>query len=189
VGQFYKTYLALEKDEELVFVDQHAAHERILYELMVSNRANVQSIALLFPQLVPVSKSALVLLAQQVELLAQYGIIGDCMGDDRFVIRQVPVYLKHINLIELIHDLVTFLQDMDAQEPSFLSKISERLCVQMACKAAVKAGDELSQEKIYEILDKLETIDNRSTCPHGRPTVWSLRKTELDKKFRRDYTK
>jgi DNA mismatch repair protein MutL len=189
IGECYNTYIVLEKDNEIIFVDQHAAHERILYELMIKNRAQAQPIALLFPQLVSVSKQALELLTPYVDVLAQYGIMSDVMGNDRFVIRQVPAYLKHINLVELINELVTFLQDTPEHDATFVKNFHDRLCIQAACKAAVKAGDELTQEKIYEILDRLETIDNRTTCPHGRPTTWVLRKTELEKKFRRNYTK
>ena len=101
----------------------------------------------------------------------------------------MPVYLKHINLTELVHDMITFLQDNVEQENQLLDRFDTHICTHMACKAAVKAGDELSLEKIYEILDQLEKIDNRMTCPHGRPTSWTLHKSELEKKFRRDYAK
>jgi DNA mismatch repair protein MutL len=79
--------------------------------------------------------------------------------------------------------------DKDSASEVFLKNLHERLCIQMACKAAVKSGDELSHEKIYEILDNLEQIENRFTCPHGRPTMWVLHKRELEKNFRRDYTR
>ena len=98
-----------------------------------------------------------------------------------------------------MRELLTFLEDSkdgvlrqaqhERNESEFLAQFQERLCVQMACKAAVKAGDELSTEKMYEILDNLQTVDNRLTCPHGRPTVWMLSVNELEKKFRRDYRK
>lgn len=189
IGQCYHTYLVLEKDDELIFIDQHAAHERILYERIINTREPVQPIALLFPHTISLAPKALTLLTKNTSLLTQHGIIGDCMGSDRFVIKQVPVYLKHINLTELIHDIVRFLQDSENQDDKFIEHFNNSICTQMACKAAVKAGDELSIEKIYEILDQLETVDNRTTCPHGRPTVWSLGKSELEKKFRRDYTK
>jgi len=189
VGQLYKTYIVLEKDEEVVFVDQHAAHERILFEHIVKNREQAHSIALLFPQMVLLEKEACRLLGLYTHELERYGIVGDCMGDDRFVVRQVPVYLKHVNLIDLIHEFVTFLCDANSTSELFLKNLHERLCIQMACKAAAKAGDELSHEKIYEILDNLEQVENRSTCPHGRPTVWSLHKNDFEKKFKRDYVR
>ncbi len=189
IGQCYQTYLLLEKDSELIFIDQHAAHERILYERIINTREPVQPIALLFPHTISLAPKALALLTKNTNLLTQHGIIGDCMGSDRFVIKQVPVYLKHINLSELIHDIVRFLQDSENQDDRFIQHFNNNICTQMACKAAVKAGDELSIEKIYEILDQLETIENRTTCPHGRPTVWSISKSELEKKFRRDYSK
>jgi DNA mismatch repair protein MutL len=194
IGQTHKTYLLLEKDEELIFVDQHAAHERILYEYIVAHRAQAQSIALLFPHTVTLCLSALNLIMSQQEILAQHGIVVDSLGADRLVIKEVPVYLKHVNLTELVYELRTFIEDAPSTgsgraDENFLARFQERLCIQMACKAAVKAGDELSFEKMYEILDKLQTVDNRLTCPHGRPTVWTMSTSELEKKFRRDYKK
>lgn len=188
VGQCLRTYIVLEKDDGVLFVDQHAAHERVLYELFKTHFAQVPSVSLLFPVIVSVGTQDLELLLRYQEQLVRHGIVVDCMGIDQLVIKSVPVSIKHINFHEFISELVAFLQD-DCEFEHDYTHFDEKVRIQMACKAAVKAGDELSPDKMLEIIQQLEKIDSRLTCPHGRPTVWFLTASELEKKFRRDYTR
>jgi DNA mismatch repair protein MutL len=130
------------------------------------------------------------LLKNNEKILVQYGIVGDQMGIDRFVVKSVPVYLKNANLCELIKDVVVIIRENEKlDEELFSKKVRERIHAQMACKAAVKAGDELSAEKMHEIVSRLEKTENRLTCPHGRPTIWFLSLSDIEKRFRRDYIK
>jgi len=190
VGQVHRTYIVLEKDDGLVVIDQHAAHERVLYEEFRKRFEQVETIKLMFPQTVLVDEEELNLLKHHEKTLMQYGIIGDQMGLDRFVVKSVPVYLKNANLSELVKEVVTIIRENETlDEVLFSKKIRERIHAQMACKAAVKAGDELSVEKMHEIVSRLEKTENRLTCPHGRPTIWFLSLSDIEKRFRRDYIK
>lgn len=190
IGQFHQTYILLEKDDGLLMIDQHAAHERILYELFKKRFDQVESMKLLFPHTVTFDEDSMALLMKNQQLLARHGIIGDQMGADRFVIKSVPIYLKNADLASLIKEIITFLNEAQGLESDqFLVFITKKINAQMACKAAVKAGDELTREKMEEIINQLEQTENRLTCPHGRPTIWFLSLSEIEKKFRRDYIK
>ncbi len=190
VGQVHRTYIILEKDDGLVVIDQHAAHERILYEEFRKRFEQVETIKLMFPYTVLVDEEELSLLKEYEKMLVQYGIVGDQMGVDRFVVKAVPVYLKNTNLGELVKEVITIIRENETlDEELFGKKVRERIHAQMACKAAVKAGDELSFEKMHEIVSRLEKTENRLTCPHGRPTIWFLSLSDIEKRFRRDYIK
>jgi len=145
---------------------------------------------LMFPYTVLVDEEELSLLKEYEKMLVQYGIVGDQMGVDRFVVKAVPVYLKNTNLGELVKEVITIIRENETlDEELFGKKVRERIHAQMACKAAVKAGDELSFEKMHEIVSRLEKTENRLTCPHGRPTIWFLSLSDIEKRFRRDYIK
>lgn len=186
IGQFKQTYIIISNEAGLTLVDQHAAHERILYEKFKNRFVDVVTVNLMFPQIVLLSAQDLELLKPHLGLLKQHGIVADVFGTDQIIIQAIPTYLKQTKLQELIAEILAGLhdyQDLDALQ--FSQKINERLHAQMACKAAVKAGDVLSNEQMYELIDDLEKTNNRLTCPHGRPTVWNFTLNEIEKKFKR----
>jgi len=188
IGQLHKTYILLEKDDGLLLIDQHAAHERIFYEIFKKRFEQVETVRLMFPQTVTIDVDDMKLLIKHNHRFAKNGIIGDQMGVNNFVIRSVPVYLKNADLDSLLKEMVNYLQESELLDQDQFDKfITEKMHAQMACKAAVKAGDELSREKMQEIVRQLEQTENRLTCPHGRPTIWFLSLSEIEKKFRRDY--
>ena len=186
IGQFKQTYIIVSNDYGLVLIDQHAAHERVMYEKFKINFANVVTVNLMFPVIVSLSQLDLATLIPYLDLLKKHGIGADIFGQDQIIINSTPTYLKQVKLDELINQLICWLheqQDFDTEQ--FGKKINEHLHAQMACKAAVKAGDILTCEQMYELLDYLEKAENRLTCPHGRPTIWSFGLDEIEKKFKR----
>lgn len=186
IGQFKKTYIIISNEEGLMLVDQHAAHERVLYEKFRNKFVDVVTVNLMFPQIIMLSSNDLETLKPHLTLLKQHGILAEIFGADQIIIQAIPTYLKQTKLDELIYQLIAWLneyQELDMLQ--FTQKINEHLHAQMACKAAVKAGDFLSNEQMYELLDDLEKTNNRLTCPHGRPTVWSFTLNEIEKKFKR----
>jgi len=188
IGQYKNTYILLEKDDGLVLIDQHAAHERILYELFSKRFEDVETVSLMFPYAIELNADDLALIEKYIDLLGKHGIVADCMGENRLVIKSVPVYLRNVDLTEFIRELIGELQEgASLEKDEFFKHINEKLHAQMACKAAVKAGDELSREKMHEIIEQLEKTENKMTCPHGRPTIWLLSLSEIEKRFRRDY--
>lgn len=186
IGQLNKTYLLLEKEEGLFVVDQHAAHERILYEQFANRFNDVATISLLFPQIITVTQENLQLLEPHLPVMQTNGIAIEHFGEDQLVVNATPVHLKNVNLQELVNEMIGWITELNAVDKTTFSKtIHEKLHAQMACKAAVKAGDVLTTEQMHQLLNDLEKTANRFTCPHGRPTGWLLSTYEIEKKFKR----
>ncbi len=186
IGQYHKTYLLLEVRDGLMIVDQHAAHERILYERFKKRFEALEPIALLFPISVTVNSLDLDLLEKHYELFQEYGVRIERMGKDQLMVKATPVFLKNQPLDDLIYQTVGWLKESQTLNPEDLhKKITEKIRAQMACKAAVKAGDNLTYETMEQLLKDLATVPNRCTCPHGRPTSWMVTLSDLEKQFKR----
>lgn len=188
IGQYNKTYILTEHENGLFLVDQHAAHERILYENFAQNFKNLPKINLLFPALITLSPQDCKFVEQHMQLLQHNSIDVELFGENQLKISATPVHLKNVNLQKLIQEFIGWLHESNTTDTQELANaIHKKLHAQMACKAAVKAGDVLTSEQMQKLLDDLAQTDNRLTCPHGRPTgfLWSL--TDIEKKFKRDY--
>lgn len=188
IGQYKKTYLLLEQENGLFLIDQHAAHERILYEQFVASHGNCAKVALLFPQIVSLSKEDVNIVAQHIALFAQYGIELEPFGDDKIKIQATPVSLKNVALDEIIKQAIGWITECaDLGNDQFEQTMQKKLYADMSCKAAVKAGDTLTREQMEQLLRDLNKTSERFSCPHGRPTSWLLHHDEIKKKFKRDY--
>lgn len=186
LAQLHQTYILISKPDGLLLVDQHAAHERILYEQFRTKFTKVASVNLIFPHIINLNPQELNFLLPYTAVLKDYGIIAEQLGHDQLVIRAIPTYLKQVHLSELIRQLLGWLESEQHLEQGHLHKIvHEKLHAQMACKAAIKAGDNLSMTQMYELVDELEKVENRLTCPHGRPTIWLISLSEIEKWFKR----
>lgn len=188
IGQFNKTYIIVEQPEGMYLVDQHAAHERILYELFSQRFDSVATVQLLFAHIIPIARDDIALLVPFLPLLQEYGIAAEQFGADQLIIQATPVYLKDCSLNDLIEQVIVWIKEYSMLEKEeFTRTMSNKLCAQMACKAAVKAGDILSIEQMTSLLDDLAKTPNRLTCPHGRPTGWLIGLDDIKRKFKRDY--
>ena len=186
IGQHQSTYILLQHPDGLLLVDQHAAHERILYERFKNNFKNPETIPLLFPAIINLSAADCDLLLPYLQLLKQHGINVEQFGSEQLRITSVPVYAKQLPLTEFVQELLSWINEYDAQpDNAFLKKITEKIHAQLACKAAIKAGDVLSYEQMKTVLRDLEKTEHRFSCPHGRPTQWLLSTREIEKKFKR----
>ncbi len=186
IGQYNNTYLLVEKEDGLFLVDQHAAHERILYELFSRRFHEVATIQLLFPQIITLSSHDIGIIVQHLDILIQHGIFVEQCASDQLIVQSLPVHLKNESISDIVKEAISWIiecQPLDAE--TFKKAINHKLQAQMACKAAVKAGDILTQEKMEQLLSDLKKTANRFSCPHGRPTGWLLSLTEIEKKFRR----
>ena len=186
IGQFKKTYILIEQDESLFLVDQHAAHERILYEIFATRFNQVATIGLLFPQIISINPEDIGLIEPHLEIFNANHITLERMGAHQLIVQAIPVHLKEVNIEELVFQTIGWIKEyhkLDVQE--WYKKVHEKLHAQMACKAAVKAGDQLTVIQMQQLLHDLEKIENRFTCPHGRPTGWALPLYEIEKKFKR----
>jgi DNA mismatch repair protein MutL len=186
IGHYKKTYILLEKEDGLFIVDQHAAHERVLYEQFKSRFGNLPTVQLLFPQIITLQEESFERIQKHFLMLEQHGIGIEIFGKNQVVIQSTPVHLKDCSMQEFLQEFSALLEQHEDLPPEEWRKaLHERLHAQMACKAAIKAGDEMTYEKMRSLLHDLYKTENRFTCPHGRPTGWLLNHDELERKFKR----
>ena len=185
IGQLFTTYWLIEKGEELYIIDQHAAHEKVLYEEMIRahKRREIFSQMISPPIVIHPSMQERQLLDTHRELFAEYGFDVEEFGPDAYCIRSVPHNLYGIAtdrlFMELLSECTDSLEKADSRE-----MIGHRIAT-MACKAAVKGNSRMSIPETQRLIDELLTLDNPYQCPHGRPTIIKMSKAELEKKFRR----
>ncbi|ABY92898.1 DNA mismatch repair endonuclease MutL [Thermoanaerobacter sp. X514] len=182
VGTLFSTYIIVEKEDVFYIIDQHAAHERILYEKFTSQYEKIQTRQVTFPIVVELQPRDLELVHQEKELLNKLGYVFEEFGNNCIILREVPVILGQPEARQLFIDIVEKLKDKE-----LINKISlkEENIIMMACKAAVKAMDNLSEKEIHKLFDDLKITENPYTCPHGRPVIIAITKTQLEKMFKR----
>lgn len=183
VGVAFDTYIILQNQKQLIMIDQHAAHERILYEkLMREIDAGVGSQLLMVAQVVHVTPQDAVKIEAYREDIQAAGFDIEPIGDDAYQIRAVP------NVLGVPQTKSAFLDMVDRLgELRVLSTAQKRrdAILQMACKKAVKGGDKLTMEEIKPLLVDMLRTNAPPTCPHGRPLVVVLERTEIEKRFKR----
>lgn len=183
VGVAFDTYIILQNQKQLILIDQHAAHERILYEKMMREiDAGTGSQVLMVAQVVHVTPQDAVKVEAYREDIRAAGFDIEPFGDDAYQIRAVP------NVLGIPQTKSAFLDMVDRLgELRVLSTAQKRrdAILQMACKKAVKGGDKLTMEEIKPLLADMLRTNAPPTCPHGRPLVVVLERTEIEKRFRR----
>lgn len=186
IGQLHNTYILIEHANGLMMIDQHAAHEAILYERFMMRADDQITVQLLFPELVTISQADWHVLFPFMSLLQEKGIIIEQFGETHVRVLATPVHLKHTNLEELIRYMISIINEYNNLDKDECARIiHKKLCAQMACKAAVKASDILDEHQMKTLLKDLDFTENRLTCPHGRPTHWLISTYEIEKKFKR----
>lgn len=186
IGQLLQTYIVVENEDGLLLVDQHAAHERILYEKYLKNFEHKDGTRLLFPEIIKVTDAQMKAVLKVREFFEKQGIEIEQIGDDDLAIKTSPPKVQGHSLRELIFETIEFIeQNEHLDEEVFRKKLNEHVHSQLACKMAIKAGDKLSHEMMENIITQLLQVDNRFICVHGRPTTWSVSKLDLEKRFRR----
>lgn len=186
IGQLFQTYLILEGQNELVIIDQHAVHERILYEKFVKNFEKKEAIQLMFPHIMSVNKQQLTLLLEEQSFFADQGIIFEQCGKERIAIKTSAAGFQQCSLQELLLEAAEFIAaNHHLDKELFRKKLNEHVHGQLACKNAIKAGDILSMEQANALVEEWRKTPNRFICVHGRPTMWTMSRHELDKLFRR----
>ena len=183
IGVAFDTYIMLQNDDQMIFIDQHAAHERILYEkLMREIDTGSGSQVLLVPQVFQVTPQEAEKLELYAEEIKAAGFEVEPFGERSYQLRAVP------NVLGVPQSRGAFLEMLDRLgELRTLSTQQKRrdAILQMACKKAIKGGDKLTLEEIKPLLADMFATNAPPTCPHGRPLVVILTKTELEKRFRR----
>jgi DNA mismatch repair protein MutL len=183
--QVHDSYLIAETGDGMIVIDQHALHERILYEELRNRVAHgqVESQRLLVPEPVdlPAAEAAAVL--EQVEVLAQLGLEVEPFGGDTILIRSLPAMLPHIVPDRLVRDLAEHLRTRPL--PPTRDGLLAELLHMVACKAAIKAGQPLSPPEIAALLERRHLVADSHHCPHGRPTALIFTRADLEKQFGR----
>jgi DNA mismatch repair protein MutL len=185
VLQVHNTYIVAQTDEGLVIIDQHALHERILYEKFCQRilAGPLEAQRLLIPQTLEVSPQQAQAAEQHQDLLLKLGIEISTFGPNAVAVQSFPTLLPDVDINLLLSDLLDKLAEPDSAESD--ESLMHAALDMMACKAAVKAGDPLSTEEMQALLAQRQITDKPSNCPHGRPTTLQLSTRDLEKQFKR----
>jgi DNA mismatch repair protein MutL len=183
--QIHNTYLVVETDDGLMIIDQHALHERILYEELRRRLTEkpLESQRLLMPEVVRVAPDRLEVLETHADTLQRLGIVLAPSGPRSVALHAFPLLLERADPATFVRDLLDLLSEV-GQRPHAESLVHAVLDM-MACKAAVKAGQSLTPEEIAALLARRELAERASHCPHGRPTTLRLTLRDLERQFKR----
>ncbi|MFH2039499.1 MAG: DNA mismatch repair endonuclease MutL [Chloroflexota bacterium] len=184
VGQIGSTYLVAEGPDGLYLIDQHAAHERVLFEKLMTQyeKKSIPSQTLMTPISVQLTPAQASLIEEQLPILAHFGFHVEPFGPGIFQVRALPVLFAHGDPAAALHALV---EDFEEDESPLQNEIEARLAGRVCKRLAVKAGQVLSPEEQRSLLDDLEACNSPRTCPHGRPTMIHLPVDLLERQFGR----
>ena len=184
IGQLFETYWLVEFDEKLFIIDQHAAHEKVLYERTLKGLKNKEHTSQLLspPMVLSLSMQEEALLKKYMQHFTDLGYEIEHFGGMEYQICAVPGNLYNINKKELFIEILDNLSELSGRNNPDL--ILEKIA-SMSCKAAVKGNMKMSRMEMESLIKELLTLDNPYQCPHGRPTIISMSKYEIEKKFKR----
>ncbi|WP_028582545.1 DNA mismatch repair endonuclease MutL [Desulfogranum japonicum] len=186
IGQLFSLYILCERNGELVVIDQHAAHERILYgqflEAYLSKDVPQQS--LLFPVTVELGPDQMEMMEKYQAEVERLGLEVKYFGDTTWVITSVPALVSILEPVTVLTDILDGLRDSGPQRGHIPAGLDAKLA-SMACRAAIKAGDSLSPREIVELLSRMEQSEFFSHCPHGRPVMKVFSAADIEKWFHR----
>lgn len=184
IGQLFETYWLVEFDEKLFIIDQHAAHEKVLYERTLKGLKNKEHTSQMLnpPMVISLSMQEETLLKKYMQQFTDLGYEIEHFGGMEYQICAVPGNLYNINKKELFIEILDNLNELSGRNNPEL--ILEKIA-SMSCKAAVKGNMKLSRMEMESLIKELLTLDNPYQCPHGRPTIISMSKYEIEKKFKR----
>ncbi len=183
IYQYKETYIICTDGEDLVLIDQHAAHERILYD-QLGQRSNVQSRqSLLIPETIELTAKEAIVLQDNIEYLRGIGFDLEEFGNNSYILRSVPTVSAKASAKQLLIDIISELQNLE--KSAQLEIKQENIRKLIACHSAIKAGDKLTAPEMNQLIKDLYTTENPLTCPHGRPTMFRLTEEELKKRFAR----
>ena len=184
IGQVFDTYWIMQYDNAMYMVDQHAAHEKVLYERFMKQFSEKKPMVQLLqpPVVLTLTMQEEQAVKEHMSVFEELGYQIEPFGGREYVVNGVPAHLPQIGNEELLKEVIDAMVDEHSRPtPDILkNKIAS-----MSCKAAVKGNNRLPREQMEELLRELMTLENPYHCPHGRPTMIKMTKTELDKKFKR----
>lgn len=184
VGLVHGTYIIAENEDGMYIIDQHAANERVNYEYYLRELSNPKPITmnLLVPITLELTSNEYIILKEHFDILDQLGIGYEEFGFQTLLIRSVPVWLTKSNIevaLRKIFDIITVREDFR------LDRYLDHIAATVACKASIKANDHIELSSMEVLLERLRSCENPFTCPHGRPTIITYSKYDLEKLFKR----
>lgn len=184
VGRVFSTYLIMTKEERMYLIDQHAAHERVLFEryMVLLHKDELSSQQLLNPILLELSYEDATLVEMYHDEIQKLGFDFDFLGEKVIVIRGVPVFFQETQGEQFMYEIIELLQENKNLEnyEEFIDKVATK-----ACRAAIKANDRIVDTEVEALLKDLNQCNNKYTCPHGRPVFIEVKKYDLEKMFKR----
>jgi DNA mismatch repair protein MutL len=183
IFQFADCYIVQVEDGVLKITDQHAAHERVLYEFfsMALKEGRVETQNLLFPVRLDLSAAEKVVMEKILPDFKRIGFLIEGFGDNSFVVQAVPAIINDADIKNVIADVFGDIRECDLSKINIVDELVKRT----ACRAAIKAGDPLTKEEMFSLLEQLFNCSVPFTCPHGRPTMLDISVGELEKRFHR----
>ena len=184
VGQVFDTYWIIEYRDKMLMIDQHAAHEKVKYEQILKRVANQETLsqALTQPIIISVTAKEADVLNNYGKYFKELGFEIEDFGMNAYAIREVPYDLFCYDMKELFEEILTELSESPVKG---VPQIIREKIASLACKAAVKGNNSLSYEEADKLIEQLLELDNPYNCPHGRPTIITMSKYEIEKKFKR----
>lgn len=192
VAQIFNTYIIFEREGKLIFIDQHASAEKILFEKLYNNLGELKTKPLLIPEIVDLSQHDKALVLERREELKNIGIIIEDFGGESIQVLEIPEPIERLDIKDYIDEIVNSNTDLEktyeADKKSY-SKLNREVYMMLAtaaCHGSIRAGQKLEKQEMISIIKSLLKLENPYNCPHGRPTMWQLDKYEIEKNFRRN---
>ena len=182
IGQIFNTYIMIEKDNSIYLIDQHAAHERLIYNQLKDQFTNKRIVSqqLLSPEVLEFSNEDSLIVNKYLEIFNSLGFDMEDFGQNTYIIRGVPLIMDELKNFNFIYDVI---DNFDVSKSNV--EIFEEELILKSCKAAIKAMDKLDNLEISKLISDLRNIEPPLTCPHGRPILLTLSKYEIEKNFKR----
>ncbi len=185
IGILFTTYIVLEVDNEMYMIDQHAAHEKVLYEKIKKNFYNNQekdSQLMLLPDIITLTHKEMEIVMVNKEMFEKAGFTLEEFGDNTIKLTGVPEICMDLDTKELFMNI---LDEIGTLSVTNKQALEDKFIATIACKSAVKANMPLSHQEVESLMDELFKLENPFNCPHGRPTTIRMTKTDIEKKFKR----
>ncbi len=185
IGQYHQSYILCQDREDLILIDQHAAHERVGFEKLRNaySAGKIPSQALLFPEILELDFNSSNALAQQADELLMLGFEIEPFGGNSFALKAVPQLLGHQSAVKLVIDVAVELERVG--KTGQLRDSIDEVLIMMACHSVIRANQALSTIEIKALFSDLDAIDFKANCPHGRPVLQRLSLAEVERMFRR----
>ena len=182
IGEAFATYIIVEKESEIVMVDKHALHERIIYERLKREQGKKFAQYLLEPVAVTLSRQQYVGILEQRDLMFESGFEIDDFGGSTILVRSAPSFIDAFDIPSTVEEMADHILD---NKKEIESEYTDWLYHNIACRSAIKGGDKSSPEELFELYKTMEKDPNYRYCPHGRPTSITISKYQIEKQFGR----